>query len=154
MSRFAEKHRSHPGAAASQYPAVESAYTALMRAQRWFVGMLIACAILGLTVLHGPPVLLGRRTFLPAIFATSLMALAFTLRNRLVLPSLAELRANPRDAAALRRWSRNNLIMQFLCSGVGLTGFALQLLGAPMFLALTLYVIAFTYLVLLRPVRP
>ena len=154
MSRFAQKYRSQPGAAAAQYPAVQSAYDALMRALRWFVGMLVACAILGLTVLHGPPVLLGRRTFLPAIFATSLMALAYTLRNRLALPSLAELRANPRDPSALRRWSRNNLIVQFLCSAVGLTGFALQLLGAPIFLALTLYVIAFVYLVLLRPERP
>ena len=154
MSRFAQKYRSEPGAAATQFPAVQSAYTALMRAQRWFVGMLITCAILGLTVLHGPPALLGRRLFLPAILASSLMALAFTLRNRLVLPSLAELRANPRDAGTLRRWSRNNLIVQFLCSAVGLTGFALQLLGAPMFLAITLYVIAFVYLILLRPVRP
>lgn len=154
MSRFAQKYRSQPGAAAGQYPAIESAYVALMRALRWFVGMLIAGAILGQTVLHGPRVLLGRRTFLPAIFASSLMALAYTLRNRLVLPSLAELRANPRDTAALRRWSRNNLIVQFLCSAVGLTGFALQLLGAPIFLALTLYVIALIYLVLLRPERP
>ena len=154
MSRFAEKYRSQPGEAAAQYPAVQSAYDALMRSQRWFVGMLVACAMLGLTVLHGPRVLLGRRTFLPAIFATSLMALAYTLRGQLVLPSLAELRANPRDSGALRRWSRNTLIVQFLCSAVGLTGFALQLLGAPMFLALTLYVIAFAYLILLRPMRP
>jgi disulfide bond formation protein DsbB len=154
MSRFAQKHRSQPGAAAAQFPAVESAYTALMRAQRWFVGMLIACAILGFTVLHGPPRLLGRRIFLPAIFASSLMALAFTLRNSLVLPSLGELRANPRDEGTLRRWSRNTLIVQFLCSAVGLTGFSLQLLGAPVFLALTMYVIAFAYLILLRPVRP
>ena len=125
-----------------------------MRAQRWFVGMLIACALLGVTVLHGPRVLLGRRTFLPAIFATSLMALAYTLRNQLVMPSLAELRSNPRDTGALRRWSRNCIIVQVLCSAVGLTGFALQLLGAHMFLALTMYVIAFAYLFLLRPIRP
>ena len=154
MSRFAQKYRSQPGEAAAQYPAIESAYVALMRAQRWFVGMLIACAILGLTVLHGPPMLVGRRTFFPAIFASSLMALAYTLRNQLVRPSMTELRANPRSTEALRRWTRNSLIVQFLCSAVGLTGFALQLLGAPMFLAITLYVIAFAYLILLRPERP
>jgi hypothetical protein len=115
--------------------------------------MLIACAILGLK-LHGPPGGLGNRIYLPAILATSLLTLAFTLRSRLVLPSLNELRANPRDAVLLRRWSRNTLVVQLLCTAVGLTGFGLQLLGAPTSLAVALYAIAFAYLFMLRPVRP
>ena len=153
MSRFSQKDRAQPGAAAAQVQAVEAAYVALMRAQRWLVGMLVACAMIGLK-LHGPPGVLGNRIYLPAILATSLLTLAFTLRGRLVLPSLAELRGNPRDPALLRRWSRNTLIVQLLCTAVGLTGFALQLLGAATSLALTLYAIAFAYLFMLRPVRP
>ena len=158
MSRFSQKFRSQhsrsqPGAATAQVQAVESAYVALMRSQRWLVGMLIACAIVGFK-LHGPLGVLGNRIYLPAILATSLLTLAFTLRNRLVLPSLNGLRASPRDAMLLRRWSRNTLMVQLLCTAVGLTGFALQLLGAPTSLALTLYAIAFAYLFMLRPLRP
>ncbi len=69
----------------------------------------------------------------------------------MVLPSLAELRRNPRDPKLLKRWSRNNLIMQSLCAAVGLLGFAMQLLGAATPIALTLYAIAIAYLFLLRP---
>ena len=154
MSRFSQKFRSEPGAAAAQVQAVEAAYHALMRTQRSFVAVLLACAILGFKLLHGPPNLLGQRIYFPAIFAASLLTLAFTLRGRLVLPSLQELRANPRDPSLLRRWGRNTLIVQLLCIAVGWTAFALQLLGAPNSLALTLYAIAFAYLFMLRPVRP
>jgi hypothetical protein len=71
-----------------------------------------------------------------------------------VLPSLAELRRNPRDAQALSRWSRNTLIVQSLCAAVGLIGFALQLLGASTVIPFTLYAIAVAYLFLLRPIKP
>jgi len=66
----------------------------------------------------------------------------------------AELRRNPRDPKILKRWSRNNLIVQVLCAAVGLIGFAMQLLGAAMPVAFTLYAIAVAYLILLRPVKP
>jgi hypothetical protein len=154
MSRFAQKNRSQPGAAADQIQAVETAYVSLMRAQRALVSMLLACAILGVKLLHGRPGAPQGRMYLPVIFATSLLTLAFTLRSRLVLPSLSELRSNPRDPALLRRWGRNTLIVQLLCAGVGLTGFFLQLIGSPTPLALALYLVAVSYLFWLRPVRP
>ena len=72
----------------------------------------------------------------------------------MVLPALAELRRNPRDPKLLKRWSRNNLIVQSLCAAVGLMGFAMQLLGAATPIALTLYAIAVGYLFLLRPAQP
>jgi hypothetical protein len=116
--------------------------------------MLLACAVLGMTIFHAPPGTLGQRTFLPIILSTSLLTFAYTARNTMVLPSLAELRSNPRDPKILKRWSRNNLIVQALCAAVGLMGFAMQLLGAATPVALTLYAIAVGYLILLRPVKP
>ena len=154
MSRFAQKYRTAAGAAASNVQAVEAAYQALTRSQRWLIAMLLTCAILGFKLLHGPPGALGSRIYLPVIFAASLLTLAFSPRSQLVLPALAELRRNPRDPKLLRRWSRNNLIVQALCTAVGLTGFALQLFGAPTAIALALYAIAVTYLFLLRPTKP
>jgi disulfide bond formation protein DsbB len=154
MSRFAKKIQSQPGALPLHIQSVEFAYLSLQRTQRGLVGMLIACAILGMTVFQGPPGTLGNRTFLPIILSTSLLAFAYTVRNSFVLPSLAELRRNPRDAMALKRWGRNNLIVQCLCAAVGLLGFAMQLLGAATPIALTLYAIAVAYLLLLRPVQP
>lgn len=116
--------------------------------------MLIACAILGLTVFRVPQGRLGNKTFWPIILSTSLLTFAFTIRNSMVLPSLSELRRNPRDAKVLGRWSRNNLIVQSLCAAVGLIGFGLQLLGASTIIPFTLYAIAVAYLFLLRPVKP
>jgi hypothetical protein len=140
--------------ATAHIQAVESTYLALQRAQRGLVAMMLACAILGATVLHVPSGTLGNRIYLPVIFATSLLTFAYTIRNSMVLPSLGELRRNPRDPKLLQRWSRNNLIVQALCAAVGLTGFALQLFGAATPIALTLYAIAVAYLFLLRPTRP
>jgi hypothetical protein len=154
MSRFSQKPPSQPVLISAHLPAVEAAYLALQRVQRTLVGMLVACAILGTTVLRGLPGVLGQRIYLPVIFATSLLTFAYTLRNSMVLPALAELRRNPRDPRLLKRWSRNNLIVQAMCAGVGLTGFALQLLGAALPIALTLYAISAGYLFLLRPARP
>ncbi len=57
--------------------------------------------------------------YLPVILATSLLTFAYTIRNAMVLPSLAELRRNPRDPKLLKRWSRNNLIVLSLCAAVG-----------------------------------
>jgi hypothetical protein len=116
--------------------------------------MLAVCAVLGMTVFQARPGTLGNRTYLPIIASTTLLTFAYTIRNAMVLPALAELRRNPRDPQALKRWSRNNLIMQSLCAAVGLTGFAMQLLGAATAIALTLYVIAIAYLFLLRPLKP
>jgi hypothetical protein len=116
--------------------------------------MLIASAILGMTVFHAPPGTLGNRTFLPIILSTTLLTFAYTIRNAMVLPSLAELRRNPRDFTVLKRWNRNNLIVQALCAAVGLLGFAMQLMGAPTSISLTLFAIAIGYLFLLRPVKP
>lgn len=154
MSRFAQKYRSQPGAASGQVQAVENAYVSLMRAQRALVTMLLVCAILGIKLLHGPTGALGQKIYLPVIFATSILTLAFTLRSRLVLPSLAELRSNPRDPKLLKSWGRNTVIVQLLCAAVGLTGFFLQLMGAATPIALALYFIAVSYLFWLRPVRP
>jgi disulfide bond formation protein DsbB len=154
MSRFSENSQSQPGLATANVQAVESAYLALQRTQRALVGMLIACAILGTAVLHGTSGALGNRIYLPVILATSLLTFAYSIRNGMVLPALAELRRNPRDPKLLQRWSRNNLIVQALCAAVGLTGFGLQLFGAATPLALTMYVIAAAYLFLLRPTRP
>jgi hypothetical protein len=107
-----------------------------------------------MTVFQGRPGMLGTRMYLPIILSTSLLTFAYTIRNAMVLPSLSELRRNPRDPQLLRRWSRNNLIVQSLCAAVGLTGFAMQLLGAATSLALVLYLIAISYLFLLRPLKP
>ena len=154
MSRFAEKSQSQPAALPATLQSVEAAYISLQRTQRALVGMLLACAVLGSTVFRVPPGTLGSRTFLPIILSTTLLTFAYTTRNSMVLPSLAELRRNPRDPKLLQRWSRNNLIVQSLCALVGLTGFAMQLLGAATPVALTLYAIAVGYLFLLRPTRP
>jgi hypothetical protein len=157
MSRFSEKSQktqSTSRVVSASIQAVEFAYVSLQRTQRGLVGMLIACAILGMTVFRAPNGTLGNRTYLPIIFATTLLTFAYTVRNSMVLPSLAELRRNPRDAAALRRWSRNNLIVLCLCAAVGLLGFAMQLLGAAVPISLTLYSIAVAYLFLLRPTKP
>jgi hypothetical protein len=153
MSRFSRKSQTQPGMATVQVQAVESAYLALQRTQRALVGMLLVCAILGMKM-QAPPGTLGNRIYLPVILATSLLTFAYTIRNSMVLPALAELRRNPRDPKLLKRWSRNNLIVQAMCAAVGLTGFALQLLGAATPIALTLYAIAVGYLFLLRPVKP
>jgi hypothetical protein len=154
MSRFAKKAQSQPTALPVSLQSIEFAYISLQRTQRGLVGMLIACAVLGMTVFQGQPGTLGSRTFLPIIFSTTLLTFAYTIRNSMVLPSLADLRRNPRDEKILKRWSRNNLIVQCLCAAVGLLGFAMQLLGASTPIPLTMYAIAIAYLFLLRPVKP
>jgi hypothetical protein len=154
MSRYAEKSHSQPAAPPATLQSVQDAYISLQRTQRGLVGMLLACAVLGSTIFRVSAGTLGSRTFLPIILSTTLLTFAYTARNSMVLPSLAELRRNPRDPQLLRRWSRNNLIVQSLCALVGLTGFAMQLLGAATPVALTLYAIAVGYLFLLRPTRP
>jgi hypothetical protein len=158
MSRFSEKSQSQPGMAVVHVQAVEAAYLALQRVQRTLVGMQVACAIFGTyfsaKAPQAMPGVLGSRIYLPVIFATSLLTFAYTIRNSMVLPALGELRRNPRDPMLLKRWSRNNLIVQTMCAGVGLTGFALQLMGASRPIPLTLYAIAVGYLFLLRPARP
>ena len=157
MSRFAEnrqKSPKQPDALPIQVQAVQFTFLSLQRTQRGLVGMLVTCFILGMTVFHGPPGAIGTRIFLPVIFSTTLLTFAYTLRNAMVLPALAELRRNPRDPQILKRWSRNNLIMQSLCAAVGLLGFTMQLMGAPTTIALTLYVIAIAYLFLLHPISP
>lgn len=154
MSRFAKKARSHTAALPSHTQPVAFAYLSLQRTQRGLVGMLVVCAVLGMTIFQGRPGTLGGRSYLPIIVSTSLLTFAYTIRNSMVLPALAELRRNPRDPQLLKRWSRNNLIVQSLCAAVGLTGFAMQLLGGATPLALTLYVIAISYLFLLRPLKP
>jgi hypothetical protein len=154
MSRFANKARSRTAALPSHTQPVHFAYLSLQRTQRGLVGMLVVCAVLGMTVFHARPGTLGSRTYLPIIASTSLLTFAYTIRNSMVLPALAELRRNPRDPKALKLWSRNNLIVQSLCAAVGLVGFAMQLLGAATPIALTLYAIAVAYLFLLRPLKP
>ncbi len=153
MSRFA-KARTRSRALPIHTQAVELAYLSLQRTQRALVGMLAVSAVLGMTLFRARQAMLSTRLYLPMILATSLLTFAYTIRNSMVLPSLAELRRNPRDPKLLKRWSRNNLIVLSLCAAVGLTGFALQLLGAATPLALTLYAIAVAYLFLLRPLRP
>jgi hypothetical protein len=154
MSRFTQKARSRPATLTVHTQPVAFAYLALQRTQRALVGMLLLCAVLGMTIFRGRPGTLGNRTYLPIIAATSLLTFAYTIRNSMVLPALAELRRNPRDPKLLQRWSRNNLIVQSLCAAVGLIGFATQLLGAATPIALTLYAIAVAYLFLLRPLKP
>ncbi len=154
MSRYAKKQQAAPVVIPVQTQAVEYAYVSLQRTQRGLVGMLVACAVLGMTVFRVPPGTLGSRTFLPIILSTSLLTFAYTIRNAMVLPSLAELRRSPRNGDALRRWHRNNLIVMCLCAAVGLLGFAMQLLGAATAIAVTLYAIAVGYLFLLRPAKP
>jgi len=118
------------------------------------MGMLTACAIIGMTTLKAPPAAIGNRTFVPIILSTTLLVFAYSLRTSMVLPSLEELRRNPSDPKALGRWSRNNLIVQCLCGAVGLMGFATQLLGTPSLISLTIYAIAIAYLFLLKPAKP
>ncbi len=154
MSRFAKKAQSQPAALAFQNQPIAVAYLSLQRTQRALVAMLAACAVLGMTVFRVPPGALGNRTLLPIIFSTSLLTLAYVVRTAMVLPALAELRRNPRNAHLLKRWSRNNLIVLSLCGAVGLMGFGMQLLGAATPISLTLYVIAVGYLFLLRPAKP
>jgi hypothetical protein len=155
MSRYAKKIQSQPPRALpvpSQH--VESTFLSLQRTQHWLVGLLVICAVLGITVFRGAPGNLGNRVYMPIIISTTLLTFAYTLRNSMVLPALAELRRNPRDPGILARWKRNNLIVQSLCAAVGLLGFAMQLMGAAIAVSLTLYAIAVVYLFLLAPARP
>jgi hypothetical protein len=154
MSRYSQKLQSAPPTQSISVQSVQNAYLSLRRTQRALVSLLIACAILGMTFSHAAPGTLGRQTYLPVIFSTVLLTFAYTVRNAMVVPALTELRRNPRDAAALHRWSRNNLIVLCLCGAVGMLGFALQLRGAAMPVALTLYAIAISYLFLLHPAKP
>jgi hypothetical protein len=154
MSRFSEKAQSAPPTLPASIQSVQNAYLSLQRTQRTLVGLLILCAILGMTVFHPAPGTLGRRTYMPVIFSTVLLTFAYTVRNSMVLPALLELRRNPRDPAALHRWSRNNLIVLCLCTVVGMFGFALQLMGAATPVSLVLYSIAISYLFLLHPAKP
>ncbi|SRR6266568_5346609 len=154
MSRFAERKQSEPVVLPVHTQAIEFAYLSLQRTQRGLIGMLIACAVLGMTVFRVPPGTLGSRTFLPIILSTSLLTFAYTVRNSMVLTALADLRRNPRDPQSLKRWTRYTLIVQSLCAAVGLTGFAVQLLGAATTISITLYAIAIAYLFLLRPIKP
>lgn len=154
MSRFSQKARSEPAAVPVSMQSVQFAFLSLQRTQRSLVGMLLACAVLGTTVFHVSPGALGNRSFMPVILSTALLTFAYTLRTSMVLPSLIELRRNPRDPKILKRWSRNNFIVLTLCAAVGLTGFAMQLFGAATPVAFTMYAVAIAYLILLRPVRP
>jgi len=147
MSRFAQR-------AQTDVQSVEAAYTALQRSQRTVVGMLVACALVGTVMFRGVRNVLGNRIYLPVIVATTLLGFAYTLRNSMVLPALAELRRNPGDPVRLKRWSRGNLIVQGLCAAVGLSGFALQILGAAPPIPIAMYAIAAAYLFLLRPTKP
>jgi hypothetical protein len=151
MSRFSRRTGAQRSA---DTKAVESAYLSLVRTQRALAFMLVFCAVLGATVLHPASQAPRSVLYLPIIFATSLLTFAYMLRNVMVQASLSELRRDPRNPALLRRWSRNNLLVLALCAAVGLIGFALQLLGAPLSLAIAVYVIAVSYLFLLRPMRP
>lgn len=155
MSRFAKKsQRSQPQPVALSSAAIEFAFLSLQRTQRGLVGMLVVSAVLGMTVFRPAVGTLGYRAFLPVIFSTTLLTFAYSVRNFMVLPSLAALRRSPRDPKLLKSWSRNNLVMQSLCAAVGMLGFAIQLMGAAAPIALTMYAIAIAYLFLLRPVRP
>jgi heme A synthase len=152
MSHLARKRQSQqfPGSAQS----VQAAYDSLRRAQRGLAGMIAACALLGCTVLRGPAGALGNRIYLPVIVSTLLLTFAYSFRSQTVAAALDELRRNPRDPRALRRWQRDNLIVLALVAAVGVTGFGLQLFGAPAPIALVLYAISIAYLFLLRPVKP
>lgn len=157
MSRFAKQRaqlQSEPRTISSQIQSVEYVYRSLERTQRGLMGMLTACAILGMTALKAPPAALGNRMFVPIILSTTLLVFAYSLRASLVVPSLEELRRNPSDPKALSRWSRNNLIVQCLCGAVGMMGFATQLLGAPTPISLSIYAIAIVYLFVLKPAKP
>lgn len=147
MSRYTQKFQSHT-------QLVEAAYLALQRSLRTAVGMLVACAIVGTVMFRGVRNVLGNRIYVPVIAATTLLGLAYTLRNSMVLPALAELRRNPGNPDLLKRWSRGNLIVQGLCAAVGLTGFGLQILGSAPPIPIALYAIAAAYLFLLRPTKP
>jgi hypothetical protein len=157
MSRFAKQRaesQSQPRTISSHNQSVEYAYISLQRTQRGLMGLLTACAIIGMTTLRVPPAAIGNRTLVPIILSTTLLIFAYSLRTSMVLPSLEALRRNPGDQKILSRWSRANLIVLCLCGAVGVMGFATQLLGAPPSIALSIYGIAIAYLFLLRPVKP
>jgi hypothetical protein len=132
---------------------IEHAYISLQRTQRTLAAMLIAAAVAGFVFFpaHEP---LGKRIFLPVIFATTLMTFAYTVRNSMVQPALAELRRQPGNRALLARWRRNNLIVFCMLTAVGVIGFGMQLFGAAAPISVTLYACAVGYLFLLRPTRP
>lgn len=153
MSRYSEKLQTNPGGAPASLEAVQVAYNRLRTTQRAFLLIIVACAAFGFTLGRGQGSL-GNRTYLPVIFATTVLTLAYTLRNSLVLPSLGELRRNPHNAVALARWHRNSVIVMALCAAMGLLGLALQLFGAAVPIVLVMYAIAIAYLFLLGPLRP
>ena len=154
MSHYSRKLQSAAPTGTISVQSIEHAYASLQRTQSALVAMMIACALLGMTIFRAQPGTLGKRSYMPVIMSTVLLTFAYTLRNAMVIPALDALRRNPRDGDALRRWSRNNLIVLSLCGAVGMMGFALQLLGAATAIALVMYAIAISYLFLLSPVKP
>lgn len=152
MSRYSEKIDQSPAARPSAARALQ-AYASLRAQQRTLALIVVCCAAFGFTLSRGPAVL-GNRGYLPVILATSVLTFAYTLRNSVVRPALAELRRDPQNPYALKRWQRNSLIVMILCGAVGIIGFAMQLFGAAVPVVAALYVIALAYLFLLGPIRP
>ncbi|MDR3763238.1 MAG: hypothetical protein P4M01_04000 [Acidobacteriota bacterium] len=153
MSRYSAKLQSNPSGVPTALEPVQKAYNGLRGTQRSLLLVIVFCAAFGFTMGRGAGSL-GSRTYLPVIFATTLLTFAYTLRNSSVLPSLGELRRNPHNDVALARWRRNSVIVMSLCAAVALLGLALQLFGAALPIVVAVYAIAAVYLFLLGPIRP
>ncbi len=132
MSRFAKRSSAATRALwPSRLQPVEVAYLSLQRTQRGLVGMLVVCAVLGMTVFRVPPGTLGNRTFLPIIFSTSLLTFAYIVRNAMVLPAAGGIAPQPPRPETAQALEPQQSHRAGRCArAVGLMGFAMQLLGA------------------------
>jgi hypothetical protein len=153
MSRYSQKLAANPSNVPASVQSVHNAYEFLRRVQRMLALLVVFCAAFGFTIKHQAAAL-GGRSYLPVIFATTLLTFAYTIRNSTVRPALTELRRNPQNPLVLKRWRRNSLIVLGLCAAVGFIGLAMQLFGAAVPIVLVLYAIAVSYVFLLGPVRP
>jgi hypothetical protein len=153
MSRYSEKLQAQPAPISASLQPVWIVYQGLQRVQRTLALIVVFCAAFGFTLARTTAPL-GSRSYIPVIFASTLLTFGYTIRNSAVLPALTELRRNPQNADALKRWRRNCLIVLYLCAAVGLIGLAMQMLGASFPIVLALYAIAVVYIFLLGPAKP
>jgi hypothetical protein len=83
-----------------------------------------------------------------AIVAVANVVLILVVRRSMVAPSLAALRSNANDPAALNRWRAGYVITYALCEAVALYGFILRIMGfsfrsVPFYLASVILMIYF-----------
>lgn len=106
-------------------------------------------------MLHPLPQPIGA-AFYDAIAAVAVVsaAIAVVFRVRLLRPAFAQVRTDPNDAAANKRWRAGSFVSYALALSVALYGCELRLRGTATAQALPFYVGGFVLMLLWWPRRP